>query len=111
MEQQKVDLFLISKSEYFQSECIPQIRAKLMAMDEDRFIVLLSMNFTSPIIALVLSLVFGNLGIDRFYVGDIGLGIIKLLTCGGLGIWTFVDWFLIMDKARQQNVQKLMINI
>lgn len=109
MEQQKVDFFLISRSEYFPAESMLQIREKLMAMDEDRFFILQSMNFTSPIIALVLSLVVGNFGIDRFYVGDTGLGIIKLLTCGGMGIWTVIDWFLIMGKAKERNLNRLMM--
>ena len=35
------------------------------------------------------------------------LGVGKLLTCGGCGIWSIVDWFLIMDATRQSNAQKL----
>jgi len=44
-------------------------------------------------------------------LGDTGLGIAKLLTCGGLGIWTLVDFFLIMGRAREvnfNNFQKLL---
>lgn|GEM_PF-1471978 len=55
--------------------------------------------------ALVLSLLAGGLGIDRFYLGDIGLGVGKLLTIGGLGLWTIIDWFLIMGRADQVNRQ------
>ena len=36
-----------------------------------------------------------------------GLGVIKLITCGGCGIWSIVDWFLIMGTARDRNMQKL----
>lgn len=56
---------------------------------------------------LIISLFGGSLGIDRFMLGQVGLGIGKLLTCGGCGIWSIVDWFLIMDATRQSNVQKL----
>ena len=56
----------------------------------------------------ILSLLVGSLGIDRFYIGDTGLGIAKLLTCGGCGIWTIVDYFLIMKRTKEKNFEKLM---
>lgn len=46
-------------------------------------------------IALVLSVVVGMLGVDRFYLGKIGTGILKLITGGGFGIWYIVDIVLI----------------
>ena len=53
----------------------------------------------------------GTLGIDRFYIGDVGLGVAKLLTCGGFGIWAIVDWFLITDAARDKNSELLATSI
>lgn len=41
--------------------------------------------------AIILSVLVGSLGVDRFYLGYTGLGILKLLTCVGLGIWTLID--------------------
>jgi len=45
----------------------------------------------------LLSFFFGFLGVDRFYVGKIGTGILKLLTGGGFGIWWFIDWIIILS--------------
>jgi TM2 domain-containing membrane protein YozV len=51
----------------------------------------------------------GNLGIDRFMLGDTGLGIAKLLTCGGFGIWTIVDLFTVMGRSRDYNFNKIQL--
>jgi len=44
---------------------------------------------------LILSVLLGGLGVDRFYAGHIGLGVLKLLTVGGCGIWALVDIIMI----------------
>jgi TM2 domain-containing membrane protein YozV len=49
-------------------------------------------------VALILSIFVGWMGVDRFYVNHIGLGILKLITCGGLGIWWFVDIIMFATK-------------
>ncbi len=48
--------------------------------------------------ALLLSILIGSLGVDRFYMGHVGLGILKLITFGGLGIWWLIDLILIATK-------------
>lgn len=47
------------------------------------------------VITLVLSIVVGSLGVDRFYLGQIGLGILKLITGGGFGVWWIIDVILL----------------
>ncbi len=47
------------------------------------------------ITAMLLSFFLGYLGVDRFYLGHTGLGVAKLLTFGGCGIWSLIDFILI----------------
>jgi len=40
---------------------------------------------------LIISFLAGYLGLDRFYQGEVALGVIKLITFGGLGVWYIID--------------------
>ena len=58
----------------------------------------------SKVVASILSFFLGSLGVDRFYLGNIGLGIGKLLTLGGLGLWALIDFiYIISGNAKDGN--------
>lgn len=107
MDAAKVDLFLLTHSKSFETHHLSFIREKLLALDDSQWIIIQSINIKDPMLSLIVSIVGGHFGIDRFLIGDIGLGIGKLITCGGIGIWTLIDWFLIMDATRDRNFKKL----
>jgi len=107
MDSQKVDLYLMANAKFFQSSQIPFIRERLLAMDESKWAYIQAVDLKDPTTLIIVSVLAGGFGIDRFLIGDTGLGVAKLLTCGGLGIWTIVDWFLIMDLTKQKNIEKL----
>ena len=56
---------------------------------------------------LLASIFLGTLGVDRFMIGDIGIGILKLLTGGLCGILTIIDWFTNSRKTKQLNLSKI----
>lgn len=57
------------------------------------------------LLALLISIFFGTLGVDRFIMGQVGLGILKLITFGGFGVWWLVDIILIASRYQFRNIQ------
>lgn len=94
-------------SKYLPESQLPMIRERLLNLDDDRAIAVQMVQFKDPTITLMLSIFCGGYGIDRFYIGDTGIGIGKLLTLGGCGIWAIIDWFLITNATRKKNLEKL----
>ena len=63
------------------------------------------------LVTLLLSIFLGCLGVDRFYLGYMGLGVVKLITAGGCGVWWIIDIVMIVtgkmvDAAGQPLLKK-----
>lgn len=129
MDADKINLFIASKGDNFPSESIPTIRQRLVTLPNERETAISAIDFKSPMVALLLSVFLGWLGIDRFYIGDIGLGAGKLVVnlfgntinaiittlTFGVGwfvitpfvcIWWLIDLFLIMGATKKKNLKK-----
>jgi TM2 domain-containing membrane protein YozV len=107
MESQKVDMFIMSNAKFFEAHQINFIRERLIAMDDSKWVMVSTVQLKDPTTSLIISILAGSLGIDRFVIGDVGLGVGKLLTCGGFGIWTIVDWFMIQSATREKNMKAM----
>lgn len=105
MEQSKIDLFIMSNKDCFDVSQLQLIKQKLEDLPDEKAMGLMGLKFRNPTMMLIISILFGELGVDRFLLGETGLGILKLLTCGGCGIWAIIDWFLVKDKTKKYNMQ------
>lgn len=57
------------------------------------------------VLTLIMSILFGSLGVDRFIMGHVGLGVLKLVTLGGCGVWWLVDLILIAVKHPFKDIE------
>ena len=111
MDTNQINNFFAANSKYFtQQQCV-DLRNRMLQLPDTASIPFYVSNLKDPTTALLLS-IFPTLvcfsGFDRFYIGDIGLGVGKLLTGGGCGIWAIIDFFLIMNATREKNYQSML---
>lgn len=111
MDSQKVDMFILSNQKFFPPEKIPYIKEKLSALDDSKFLLATSVELKDPTVLLIVSIFLGSLGIDRFMLGDTGMGVLKLLTGGCCVILTIIDWFGVQKKTKELNFNNFMINL
>lgn len=103
MTQEKIQMFMMGNQKNFDTTQVPAITEKLKSLDDEKLMIVSSANYKDPTTMLIVSLLLGGLGIDRFMLGDTGMGVLKLLTGGCFGILTIIDWFSITEKTRQFN--------
>ncbi|MWV63179.1 NINE protein [Helicobacter saguini] len=94
------------------SESVLTLQQSLENISDDKIASLSAIPLKSPILGLVFGLLWGIFGVDRFYKGDIGLGIAKLcLSWLTLGVWCFIDFFLVWKGIKKDNLNKIMQSI
>lgn len=109
----------VLNSDNFPAGKLPLIVDKLSTLDESGQISLAYLQLKNPIVTIILSILLGGFAIDRFYIGDIGLGIVKLI-CSVLcfmtvilafipPIWVLIDIYLCYKKTKEKNFEKLML--
>lgn len=108
MEQSKVDQYVMANQKYFPAEKLMYLKDKLKTMDEEKFSLISTIEMKDPTTILLFSLFLGGLGVDRFMLGDTGMGVLKLLTFGVCGILTVVDWFTVTKKTKELNFNNVM---
>jgi len=101
------DQFLMMNGRYFRPQHFQQIRMVLDQLNERQIAQVAGADYKDPTTLLIISIFVGQLGVDRFLLGQVGLGVLKLLTLGGCWIWWLVDCILIMGNTRDHNMAVL----
>lgn len=110
MDQIKAITFIEQKKEFlFPNDEYDELYIEnlLMTAPEGTELFFDSIPFRDPSKVKLISIFVGSIGIDRFYLGDIGKGILKYFTFGGLGIWWIKDIISAKDRCRAYNCKKL----
>lgn len=102
------ETFLAANLDKFPADQMPLLKQKLNEIDEDQNDFVYSTNLKNPQTALILSIFLGGFGVDRFYIGDTMLGILKLFFSWiTFGLWTIIDMFLIQKACRKNNLENI----
>lgn len=107
MESNKIDLFLAHNGRMFTPMQMVDIRNKLQNIPDEKASMIMSMEFKDPTLLLIISVLIGELGVDRFMLGNVGMGVLKLLTGGLCGILWIIDIINIQKITKEYNYKTL----
>ena len=102
MDYVQVDEYIIQFSKYFTEKDLMKVRETLLSLEDDRLLYE-KVSYRNPIVMLVVSLLFGSWGLDRFLLGETKNGFIKFFTMGLFGLWMLYDWLMIISLTKQYN--------
>jgi TM2 domain-containing membrane protein YozV len=110
MTKEQIDQLIQVNLDKIAPEFIESIRQRLENADEGVAQAAFS-NLKGSTFVFLMAFFFGCFGVDRFMLGETGMGVLKLLTCGGCGIWSIVDWFTAGGRTRKYNAKKILAQI
>ena len=112
MEKEKVNSIIIQYKDYLPQDKILYLKTALEKVEDSAYDDILVSKIHSPTTTLILSIFLGAIGIDRFYIGDVGIGVCKLLFGWlTLGIWPIIDIFCSFKRAKVKNFENILANI
>ena len=107
MIKEKIDQFLAAQAVNLPEVAMTEIRERLEAADDSKFDELQMLQFKNPTTMMIIAWIVGCYGVDRFMLNDTTMGIVKLCTCGGCGIWAIIDIFTAGKRTREFNMNKM----
>lgn len=98
--------FLIEHKNYFHEFDLDFLKGDLESLSKEELKIFMETNFVNPNVNFAVSILTNVLGVDRFVIGQTDIGLLKLLTAGGIGIWAIIDWFQIKELTQEYNFNK-----
>ena len=94
---------MLKNGECFDMMAAQDVQKKLEELDDSKAGMLMSLNLQKPTVILLIAIL---LGWERFFLEDIGMGVVKVLTCYGCGIWWLIDIFSAQRRTYEYNYRK-----
>ena len=107
MTKEQIDQLIAVNADKLAPEYIETIRERLLDADEGVAQAAFA-NLKGGTMMFLIAFFLGGYGVDRFMLGETGLGVAKLLTCGGCGIWSIVDLFTVGGRTKKYNAEKIL---
>ena len=103
MDTNKVNFWISINAENFSPEVLPVVKSRLEKMDDNQMMYLQNASFKKPSTIFLIAFLIGW---ERFFLKDVVLGIVKVITGYGCGIWWLIDIFTAKKRARNYNFQQ-----
>lgn len=103
MKPELIQAFMLKNGECFHPAMSQDIQKKLSEIDDAKSAPIMSFSPQNPTLILIIAIF---LGWERFFLGDIGMGILKVVTCYGCGIWWLIDIFSAQQRTYDYNYRK-----
>ncbi len=103
MQQNQVNMWLSMNAENFRQQDLFFVKNTLESMPDDCIMYLSGASFQKPSTIFIIAFF---LGWERFFIGSIGLGILKIITIYGLGIWWLIDVITANSRAKKYNLKQ-----
>ena len=110
MTKEQIDQLLQINANKIAPEFIETIRERMENADEGAVNAAFA-GLKGTTMMTIIAWLLGWCGVDRFMLGDTGLGVAKLLTCGGCSIWSLIDIFTAAGRTRKYNANKILEQI
>ena len=106
MEKTQIAMWLQTNAKFFPEGQSLYLKGKLEKLTDEQFMQVSTLDFKDPTTMTIISVFLGGLGVDRFMLGETGMGVVKLLTGGGCGILWLIDLFGVGKKSKEFNLNK-----